>query len=50
MSWISQTHIKQRIVSRTFDDPFKLALMVKDIGIASELGAHRRSCRRRSRR
>lgn len=37
MSWISQTHIKQRIVSRTFDDPFKLALMVKDIGIASEL-------------
>jgi 3-hydroxyisobutyrate dehydrogenase len=38
MSWVSQTHVKQRIVSRTFDDPFKLALMLKDIGIATELG------------
>ncbi|MGZ5237443.1 MAG: NAD(P)-dependent oxidoreductase [Caldimonas sp.] len=38
MSWISQTHIRQRVISRTFDDPFKLALMVKDIGIAMELG------------
>jgi 3-hydroxyisobutyrate dehydrogenase-like beta-hydroxyacid dehydrogenase len=38
MSWISQTHIKQRITNRAFDDPFKLALMVKDIGIALELG------------
>ena len=38
MSWISQTHIRQRVVSRSFDDPFKLALMVKDIGIAMELG------------
>ncbi|MBU2602865.1 MAG: NAD(P)-dependent oxidoreductase [Actinobacteria bacterium] len=37
MSWISQTHIKQRITSRAFDDPFKLALMVKDVGIALEL-------------
>ncbi|MHB0979249.1 MAG: NAD(P)-dependent oxidoreductase [Thermoleophilia bacterium] len=37
MSWISQTHIKQRITNRAFDDPFKLALMVKDIGIAMEL-------------
>ena len=37
MSWITQTHIKQRITSRTFDDPFKLELMVKDIGIALEL-------------
>ncbi|HEX6998767.1 MAG TPA: NAD(P)-dependent oxidoreductase [Gammaproteobacteria bacterium] len=37
MSWITQTHIKQRIVSRTFDDPFKLELMVKDIRIALEL-------------
>jgi len=37
MSWISQTHIKQRITSRKFDDPFKLALMVKDIGIAMHL-------------
>ena len=37
MSWITQTHIKQRVVSRTFDDPFKLELMVKDIRIALEL-------------
>jgi len=34
MSWISQTQIAQRILSRRFDDPFKLDLMVKDIGIA----------------
>jgi 3-hydroxyisobutyrate dehydrogenase-like beta-hydroxyacid dehydrogenase len=33
-SWISQTHIAQRILSRRFDDAFKLDLMVKDIGIA----------------
>jgi 3-hydroxyisobutyrate dehydrogenase len=39
MSWITQTHIKQRITSRTFDDPFKLELMVKDIRIAMELAA-----------
>jgi 3-hydroxyisobutyrate dehydrogenase-like beta-hydroxyacid dehydrogenase len=38
MSWVSQTHIRQRVISRTFDDPFKLALMLKDIGIATELG------------
>jgi 3-hydroxyisobutyrate dehydrogenase-like beta-hydroxyacid dehydrogenase len=37
MSWISQTHIKQRITSRKFDDAFKLELMIKDIGIAVEL-------------
>jgi 3-hydroxyisobutyrate dehydrogenase len=37
MSWISQTQFKQRITSRKFDDPFKLELMVKDIGIAIEL-------------
>jgi 3-hydroxyisobutyrate dehydrogenase len=37
MSWITQTHIKQRITSRTFDDPFKLELMVKDIRIALDL-------------
>ena len=37
MSWVSQTHMKQRIISRRFDDPFKLALMLKDIGIATEL-------------
>ncbi|MCE9659910.1 MAG: NAD(P)-dependent oxidoreductase [Burkholderiales bacterium] len=37
MSWVGRTHIKQRVISRRFDDPFKLALMVKDIGIAMEL-------------
>jgi len=37
MSWISRTHIRQRVLSRSFDDPFKLALMVKDIGIATQL-------------
>jgi 3-hydroxyisobutyrate dehydrogenase len=37
MSWISQTQFKQRILNRRFDDPFKLDLMVKDIGIAMEL-------------
>lgn len=39
MSWISQTHIQQRITNRKFDDPFKLDLMVKDINIAMELAA-----------
>ncbi|MEP7138500.1 MAG: NAD(P)-dependent oxidoreductase [Caldimonas sp.] len=37
MSWVSQTHIRQRVLSRRFDDPFKLALMRKDIGIAMRL-------------
>lgn len=37
MSWISQTHIRQRIISRKFDDPFRLELMFKDIGIAMQL-------------
>lgn len=37
MSWISRTHISQRILSRRFDDPFKLDLMVKDINIALRL-------------
>lgn len=36
-SWISQTHFKQRIFNRAFDDPFKLELMLKDMGIAVEL-------------
>jgi 3-hydroxyisobutyrate dehydrogenase-like beta-hydroxyacid dehydrogenase len=36
-SWISRTHIAQRILSRTFDDPFRLALMRKDIDIAEGL-------------
>jgi 3-hydroxyisobutyrate dehydrogenase-like beta-hydroxyacid dehydrogenase len=39
MSWISKTHIKQRITNRAFDDPFRLELMVKDISIALELAA-----------
>jgi 3-hydroxyisobutyrate dehydrogenase len=33
-SWITATHIKQRITNRAFDDPFKLDLMVKDVRIA----------------
>ena len=37
-SWITKNHIAQRILSRSFDDPFKLALMLKDIGIALQLG------------
>ena len=37
MSWISRNHIAQRITSRSFDDPFKLELMLKDIGIALQL-------------
>ena len=36
-SWITQNHIRQRILSRSFDDPFKLALMLKDVGIALQL-------------
>lgn len=42
MSWITQTHIKQRIINRAFDDPFKLDLMVKDIRIALELADRER--------
>lgn len=37
MSWISRTHIPQRIISRRFDDPFKFDLMLKDINIARHL-------------
>ena len=36
-SWISRTHIRQRVISRRFDDPFKLELMLKDIGIALQV-------------
>jgi 3-hydroxyisobutyrate dehydrogenase len=36
-SWISRTQIRQRILSRTFDDPFRLALMLKDVRIALQL-------------
>ena len=38
-SWISQTHFHKRIFNRAFDDPFKLELMLKDVGIAVQLGA-----------
>lgn len=40
-SWITANHIGQRILSRTFDDPFKLDLMVKDVGIAMQLARDR---------
>ena len=36
-SWVAQTHFHQRVFNRGFDDPFKLALMVKDMGIAMQL-------------
>ena len=36
-SWITTNHIGQRILSRTFDDPFRLALMRKDVDIANDL-------------
>ena len=36
-SWVAQTHFHQRVFNRAFDDPFKLELMVKDMGIASTL-------------
>lgn len=36
-SWVTKNHIEQRILSRTFDDPFKLDLMTKDVGIATGL-------------
>jgi 3-hydroxyisobutyrate dehydrogenase len=37
-SWITRTHIAPRILSRTFDDPFRLELMLKDVAIATQLG------------
>ncbi len=37
MSWISQNHIARRVLSRSFDDPFKLELMLKDVAIANTL-------------
>lgn len=36
-SWITQTHYHQRVFNRAFDDPFKLGLMLKDVGIALQL-------------
>lgn len=38
-SWITRNHIGQRILTRTFDDPFRLALMCKDVEIATDLAA-----------
>lgn len=40
-SWITRNHIGRRILSRTFDDPFRLSLMRKDIDIATDLAADR---------
>ena len=34
-SWVSRTHIEQRILSDTYDDPFRLSLMRKDVDIAN---------------
>ena len=39
MSWNSINHFKQHIFNRKFDDHFKLALMIKDIGIAMKLAS-----------
>jgi 3-hydroxyisobutyrate dehydrogenase len=36
-SWITRNHIEQRILSRTFDDPFRLELMLKDVRIATQV-------------
>ena len=36
-SWLTRNHFAQRVFSRTFDDPFKLELMAKDVGIAMGL-------------
>ena len=36
-SWITRNHIPPRILTRKFDDPFKLDLLVKDVGIALKL-------------
>jgi 3-hydroxyisobutyrate dehydrogenase len=33
-SWVTENHVSQRILSRTFDDPFRLELMRKDVSIA----------------
>ncbi len=38
-SWVAQTHFHQRVFNRAFDDPFKLELMLKDMGIAMKLAA-----------
>lgn len=33
----ARTPIQSRVLSRAFDDPFKLALMLKNVGIANTL-------------
>jgi 3-hydroxyisobutyrate dehydrogenase len=38
-SWLTRNHIGRRILSRTFDDPFRLSLMRKDVDIATDLAA-----------
>src|SRR4029079_2623523 len=38
-SWITANHIGQRILSRTFDDPFRLALMRKDVELAHSVSS-----------
>jgi 3-hydroxyisobutyrate dehydrogenase-like beta-hydroxyacid dehydrogenase len=40
-SWVTRNHIGQRILTRTFDDPFRLALMRKDVDIATDLAERR---------
>lgn len=42
MSWVSRNHIPQRILTRRFDDPFKLDLMVKDVSIALRIAENRK--------
>ncbi len=37
MSWNSRNHFKQHIFNGKYDDHFRLALMIKDIGIAMKL-------------
>jgi len=32
-SWVARTHVRQRVLNRAFDDPFRLELMLKDVGI-----------------
>jgi 3-hydroxyisobutyrate dehydrogenase len=39
-SWITLNHVPQRVLSRTFDDPFRLELMLKDVRIAAELAGN----------
>jgi 3-hydroxyisobutyrate dehydrogenase-like beta-hydroxyacid dehydrogenase len=38
-SWVSETHYRQRVFNRRFDDGFKLGLMKKDMDIATRVAA-----------